>query len=198
MRSDDARFPELEARGWVVASRSWAGQLTAPRVDVHALETLVQRVRRHGNVREIGDADLRSVVALDSATLADYPGGAATQHTPLTMSTARVLPTRRGFGLFDDSGRALAVTFVDIDGNRAETDFTVVAAEFRGLGIGSAVKATAVLALLRDGVEVFRTGGAAENSAILASNISLGYVLDEEWVTLSSPWRATETTQGPR
>ncbi|MGF3057173.1 acetyltransferase [Microbacterium sp. YY-01] len=198
VRSDDARLSELEAAGWVVVARSWAAQLTASRVDVHALSTLVQRGRRHGDIREIGDADLASVLALDAATLADYPGGAATQHNPLTRSSARVTPVRRGFGAFGDSARAVAVTFVDVDGNHAETDFTVVAAEFRGLGVGSAVKAASVLALLRDGVEVFRTGGAAENSAIFASNISLGYEIDEDWVTLLSPPGVVETTQAQR
>lgn len=40
---------------------------------------------------------------------------------------------------------------------------------------------------LEVGVEVFRTGGAVENAAILATNRSLGYVIDEEWVTLAPP-----------
>jgi hypothetical protein len=42
----------------------------------------------------------------------------------------------------------------------------------------------AVLALLERRVRVFRTGGAAENTAIIAVNSALGYVRDEEWVTL--------------
>lgn len=195
MRSDDARRSRLEAAGWGVTSRSWAAQLTASRANVDTLSALLQHGRRHGDIREIGDADLTSVLALDSATLSDYPGGVATQHSALTMSTARVTRARRGFGVFDDDGRTLAVTFVDIDGLCAETDFTVVAAEYRGLGIGSAVKAASLLALLRDGIEVFRTGGAAENAAILASNRSLGYQVDEEWVTLSSPLRAAGSKQ---
>ncbi|MBO1738591.1 acetyltransferase [Leifsonia sp. TF02-11] len=198
VRSDDTRRAELEAAGWVVSSRSWAAQLTASRIDVDALSTMVQRGRRHGDIREIGDADLTSVLALDSATLADYPGGVANRHSALTMSTARVTGARRGFGVFDDEGRVVAVTFVDIDGRRAETDFTVVAAGSRGLGIGSAVKAASVLALLRDGIEIFRTGGAAENVAILASNMSLGYVVDEEWVTLSPPLQVAETGRARR
>ncbi len=197
VRSDDARCAELEAAGWVVVSRSWAAQLTAASIDVDALAGAVQRGRRHGDVRAIGDADLASVLVLDSVTLADYPGGVATQHSPLTMSTARVTRTRRGFGVFDGDGQVLAVTYVDVDGRTAETEFTVVAAEFRGLGIGTAVKAASILALLREGIEVFRTGGAEENSAILSSSQSLGYLVDEEWITLS-PRQDAESTRRRR
>lgn len=195
VRSDDPRRAELEAAGWVVLSRSWAAQLTASSVDIVALSRLVARVRRHCDVREIGDADLDSVLALDAATLADYPGGVATQHRPLTTSTARVRPTRRAFGAFDDAGRVRAVTYVDVDGpgaRCAETEFTVVDPELRGLGIGTAVKAASILALLREGVDVFRTGGADENTASLTSNLRLGYLVDEEWVTLA-PRREAET-----
>ncbi|MGO1623205.1 hypothetical protein, partial [Flaviflexus sp.] len=112
------------------------------------------------------------------------PGGTATSHTPLTGSTAQVSSVRRGLGIFDDKGRALGVTYVDIDGSSAGTDFTVVLPQFRGLRLGSAVKAACVLALMKDGVRVFRTGGAEENTAILKANQNLGYVVDGEWVTL--------------
>ncbi len=185
MQSSDARRVALEADGWVVTSRSWAAQLTASNANVEALRVLVERGRHHGDVREITNADRDSVLALDRATRADYPGGIATQHEPLTASSARVTATRRGFGVFAVDGRALAITYVDIDQQRAETDFTVVTAGFRGLGLATAVKAASVLALLREGVEAFRTGGAAENSAILGSNLRMGYVVDQEWLTLS-------------
>lgn len=186
MRATDPRRAELEAEGWVVLARSWGAQLTASTASVDTLTALVQRAYAHGHVREIEQTDIAAVLALDTATLADYPGGVATRHDPLTESRARPAPERRGFGAFAGVGRALAVNFVDLDGQRAETDFTVVAAESRGLGLGAAVKAASVLALLAEGVEVFRTGGAAENSAILATNRSLGYVIDEEWLTLAA------------
>lgn len=187
LRGDDLRRAELEADGWVVVSRSWGAQLTESMVDVDALSALVRSGGRHGDVRELAEADLPAVLALDASTLADYPGGMATRHDPLTEESSRLTPDRLGFGVFDAGGRALAVTFVDIDGHQAETDFTVVASEFRGLGIGAAVKAASVLALLSRGIEVFRTGGAAENAAILATNQRLGYVIDEQWVTLAPP-----------
>jgi GNAT superfamily N-acetyltransferase len=68
-----------------------------------------------------------------------------------------------------------------------ETDFTVVARGWRGRGLGSAVKAASVLALLADGHRRFRTGGATENGASVAAAHSLGYIVDERWLTLAPP-----------
>jgi hypothetical protein len=42
-----------------------------------------------------------------------------------------------------------------------------------------------VLALLREGVVVFGTGGAEENIASLAMNARLGYAVTERWLTLA-------------
>ncbi|GGI41925.1 hypothetical protein GCM10010988_36470 [Cnuibacter physcomitrellae] len=66
-----------------------------------------------------------------------------------------------------------------------ETDFTVVDAPWRGRGIGAAVKAASVLALLGEGQTRFRTGGDAGNAASLGASLALGYVVDEEWLTLA-------------
>lgn len=197
VRSNNPRRAELEDEGWVVVARSWAAELNASNVDVEALSGFVQHGLRHGEVREIEDSDVAQLLAIDAATLTDYPGGIATQHSPLTVATARITSSRRGFGVFDDAGLALAVTFVDITEQVADTDFTVVATSYRGLGIGSAIKAASVLALLREGVLTFRTGGAAENTAILAVNQRLGYVIDEEWVTLEAPSDRTTACESP-
>lgn len=187
LRAEDPRRAGLEADGWTVVARSWAAQLTASTANRGMLSAFVERARSHGNLRAIIESDIAALLSLDKATLADYPGGTATQHSPLTASSARLTPQRRGFGLFDASGRAIAMTFVDIDRDSAETDFTVVAPSFRRLGLGRAVKAASVLALLAAGVEVFRTGGAAESAAILAANRGLGYIIDEQWITLDPP-----------
>lgn len=192
--AEDPRRAEREAAGWVVVARSWAAQLTASMADRVSLVALAERGRRYGDVREIGEMDVAAVLSLDVATLADYPGGVATRHIPLTEMTARVTPERRAFGIFDATSLALAVTYVDINARCAETDFTIVAPSLRRHGLGAAVKATSVLALLAAGVEVFRTGGAAENSAIRATNRLLGYEIDEEWVTLDAPERAVVRT----
>lgn len=79
------------------------------------------------------------------------------------------------------------MTIVDVRGSQAETDFTVVAATWRSRRLGTAVKAASVLALMADGVRVFRTGGSADNGPSMAANASVGYAIDEEWLTLAAP-----------
>src|SRR5699024_11726883 len=125
-----------------------------------------------------------AVLARDRATLEDDPGGIATRHEPLTLERAVSTASRRGFGVFNTSGGALAVTYVETAGRHAETEVTVVARDYRGQGLGRAVKAGSILALCDDGVTTFRTGGYVENAASLAVNQDIGYVLDEHWLTL--------------
>lgn len=46
------------------------------------------------------------------------------------------------------------------------------------------MKAASLLALAGEGFTRFRTGGSADNEAIIRANDALGYLRDEEWVTL--------------
>jgi len=89
----------------------------------------------------------------------------------------------------DAGGRLVALTVVDVDapGARAETDVTVVAPDHRSRGLGRAVKAASVLALLEAGIRTYRTGGSRDNAAIIAAGTALGYRIDEEWLTLHAP-----------
>ncbi|MEW5015114.1 GNAT family N-acetyltransferase [Clavibacter michiganensis] len=196
VRSDDPRAAELLAAGRIVTARSWGAQLDAADVDPARLRTLVDRVAGSAVLRELGPDDVGAILALDAATLDDYPGGPATRHAGLTSDSARVpAPGRRGYGAFDASGALLAMTFVDLDpsGRAAETDVTVVDAAHRGRGLGTAVKAASLRALLEVGVTAFRTGGSSENAAIVAAGASLGYRVDEEWLTLEAPADAPRT-----
>lgn len=190
LRSDSPDLAALEAGGWRVVARSWAAGLDTATADRGRLELLVERARTVAGIRELTPADADAVLALDAATLDDYPGDVATAHAPLTAAEAVPHPGRRGWGAFEGDGRLVAMTFLapapEVT-EATETDFTVVADGWRGLGLGSAVKAAAVLALMGEGVERFRTGGAAENAASLAANRAVGYVVDEEWLTLAPP-----------
>lgn len=187
LRADDPAVEALVAAGWTVAARSWAAQLTAASCDHARLLDLRGRAEGLGHLRPLTTDDLGAILELDAATLADYPGGAATSHAPLTPERARVSAGRRAHGVVLDGGRLAAMTFVDVDGRTAEVDFTAVAREHRGRGLATAVKAASVLDLLLDGVAVVRTGGSADNAAILAANTALGFAVDEEWLTLAPP-----------
>lgn len=187
LRADDPRRSDLESLGWSVSARSWGAALDALRVDVGRFTALVERVGALASVRELGPADAPAALALDAATVGDYPGSVATRHEPLSAARAIPSASRRAFGAFTPAGELVAVTFVDVGGENAETDFTCVARARRGSGLATAVKAASVIALLGSGVRGFRTGGSADNQAILAANTALGYLIDEEWVTLQAP-----------
>lgn len=188
MRADSPQRAELEAQGWSVAARSFGARLDADRIDESRLRHLVEQVAVGVSVRSLDDRDVDAVLALDSATADDYPGSVATRHALLDREGATPTPARRGFGAFGPDGELVAMTFVDVetdgDGSAAETDFTVVHRAWRRRGLAVAVKAASVLALSAEGVTRFRTGGSADNAGIIRANTVLGYVRDEEWVTL--------------
>lgn len=123
-----------------MVAQSWGAQLDAAGADRNRLQTLVDLARSVGEVRELIRADAAAILALDRATIRDYPGGVACAHPALTSDSAQVSPERRAFGVVGPEGDLVAMTFVDIGGDTAETDFTVVAPMARGRGLGAAVK----------------------------------------------------------
>jgi GNAT superfamily N-acetyltransferase len=179
-------------------ARSFGAGLDHVRLERDRLATLITHAGRHVDVRELTPADVDAMLALDAATAADYPGGIATRHCPLDRSTATPRSARRAFGALSPAGALVAMTVVDLDGDTAETDFTVVEAGWRRRGIGVAVKAASLLTLDADGVRRFRTGGSADNAAIIAANTTLGYVRDEEWLTLAPPTTERSETDASR
>lgn len=172
------------ADGARVVARSWGAGLRAGAVDPGTLERALRAVADRVSLRELTVADRAAVLALDHDTHRDYPGNVATQHRPLTPDDAAPSARRRGFGAFAGD-ELVAMTFVDVEEADAETDFTVVAASWRGHGLSTAVKALSIRTLVAEGVRTFRTGGSSDNPAIICANRSLGYVQDEEWLTLA-------------
>lgn len=185
--ADSRRAAELRSSGWVVVARSWGSRLDADRVDRGHLAELVARGDALTTVRELTAGDTDAALVLDAATEADYPGNIATRHEPLDEFRATPSGKRRAFGAFTSAGELVAMTFVDIDGVNAEVVFTAVHRSWRGQGLGSAVKAASMLALFSGDVRRCRTGGSIDNPAIIAANAAVGYVRDEEWVTLADP-----------
>lgn len=189
MRSDDPRLRDLLTAGWETVARSWGAQLSSEDADETRLEALVELTSGSASIRELSNADREAILVLDAATVNDYPGSVATLHSPLTSDSVNLSRQRRAFGAETSHGELVAMTFVDIDGARAETDFTVVARQWRGQKLGTAIKAASVIRLIADGVRVFRTGGSADNPSSIAANATVGYALDEEWLTLTAPSR---------
>lgn len=194
--ADHPDVATLTAEGWTVAQESWAAQVDATDEARRCWEEAAVVVLELGAFRPLTVDDVPAALALDAATVADYPGGPATAHAPMTAESARPTGARRAFGLFAADGVLTAQTYLDVEGPRADVDFTVVRADLRGHGLGTALKAASMLALAfptspDDGpspaVTVFRTGGAAENAAILRTAERLGFVVDERWLTLAAP-----------
>ena len=183
-----AEAKELLAEGWQVVARSWGAGL-----DLASLDT--DRIKRLRNapsdfaIRPLTAADVDAVVQLDKETYRDFPGDIATLREPVTAAEAAPSDVRLAWGAF--SGNELAgMLYADIDGwhgNGVEIDFYSVSPALRGQGIGKALLATAILKLTADGVTSIRTGVADENDASIAALESVGFVRDEEWVTLEQP-----------
>src|SRR5699024_12187418 len=96
IRADDPRRDEFEVKGWEVSARSWAGQLTTSTMDTAYLRVLADRGREYGELRLVGADGVAAGLALDRATLEDYPGGIATRHRRLTPERAVSTASRRG------------------------------------------------------------------------------------------------------
>jgi GNAT superfamily N-acetyltransferase len=121
---------------------------------------------------------------VELANANDYPESAATHHEIPTLEhlVGMIHAGVRFWGVFLE-GRLVAVTSLDRKGQRWNTKFTSVLAEYRGRGLGAAVKAASISALFNEGVRWFSTGGAASNEASLGANRTPGYVLEPTWRT---------------
>lgn len=187
VRDDDPRCAELEQAGYEIVGHSWAARLRNP--DRVLLEAAVRRGTAAGfNIRELGVEYAEALLELETVNQPDYP------YTPATAPMARDLDQTRE--LWADGGRV----FGALDGTRlvgatvmrmlpelTETIFTSVLSEYRGRGVGQAIKAAGVLAFLETGSTVFGTGGAGQNDASLGANQALGYVIEERWRSYAPP-----------
>lgn len=184
LRSTDPQRQLLEGQGWQVVAESWAAELRMSDDTTARLRRIVSAVGIPGEVRELSADDVPAILALDRQAAADFPGDVATSHTPLTPVSATPDEDLRIVGCLDRDGELLGFTTLETSGSSAEVGVTIVAGSVRGQGIGTVIKAVALLSLAQDGVTTFRTGGAAENTAIRRANATLGFVIDEWWVTL--------------
>ena len=188
VREDDPRCTELETEGYEVVGYSWGANLRFDdSSDLAMFDERVRRVRNEDfNIRELGTADLAMVGEVEFANVNDYPQSAATHHEMPTLEllVGMIHAGVRFWRVFPE-GRLVAVTSLERKGKRWNTKFTSVLAEYRGRGLGVAVKATSISTLFNEGVRWFSTGGAASNEASLGANKTLGYVLEPTWRTYS-------------
>jgi GNAT superfamily N-acetyltransferase len=181
VRDDDPRCAELEAAGYRIVGESWGARLRDP--DPVFLEQAVLRAEGV-TVRELGPEYAARWHELETANEKDYPYTPATHHVVAPVAElAEQWSTGRVFGALDGE-RLVGATVISLEG---ETGFTSVLDGYRGRGIGQAVKAASILALLAEGVRVFGTGGAALNGASIGANVGLGYVIEERWRSYAPP-----------
>lgn len=190
VQDTDPRRVELESLGYQVVGESWGARLRfTDQPDLTLAYKAMKKAQDAGfSISEL-DADWAEALHdLEQANNADYPFTPATQQGLLTLEAARDL-WRKGNRVFGaTSGDLLiGVTVVSYEGIRGETDFTSVLADYRGKGVGAAVKAASIIALAEDGVRIFGSGGARVNEAILRTNKSLGYIVEEHWLSYQLP-----------
>jgi L-amino acid N-acyltransferase YncA len=177
----------LEAAGFELTGQSWAARLRldGPVADsVYVYREILAEAAYP--VTEIAPTEHEAAFRLYDATYADFPRTPATTPTEHSAESFHaLLDHSRAFAVIHN-GICLALTVLTATGDDAETEFTVVAAAHRRLGLAKLVKATAIRALAIEGVRTFGTGGAAANEGSLRMNLSLGYILDPKWRTYES------------
>jgi GNAT superfamily N-acetyltransferase len=184
VRDDDPRCAVLEAAGYRVVGESWAARLRlSDPPDLSVLQAAIRRGEAAGVVlQELGAEFSDALFSLESENNRDYPFTPATAREIGGIEGIRALWANRlrVFGALDGD-LLVAATVIDPKSDRGETGFTSVLRAYRGMGVGQAVKAASILALVEDGVRVFGTGGAAVNESSLGANRALGYIIEERW-----------------
>jgi GNAT superfamily N-acetyltransferase len=187
VRDDDPRRAVLEQAGYTPAGESWGARLRNP--DRALLDAAVLRAAAAGlSVRELDPEYAQALCELETTNSADYPYTPATPHTARDLAGTQNLWLEGGrvFGALDGE-RLVGATVIQAFEDRAETVFTSVLPDYRAKGIGQAVKAASILALLADGYTLFGTGGAGLNVASLGANEALGYTITERWRSYRPP-----------
>jgi len=178
---------ELQEKGWEVVARSWGAGIDPDLLEADKLRRFIGEALPI-IIRPLTINDVEAVVEFDEMTFKDFPGDIATQREkPVNSEEATPREVRLGWGAFSNN-EMVGMLYADIDGrhgNGVEIDFFSVNPAHRDKGIGKALLATAILKLLADGIKSIRTGVADENVASITALESVGFVKDEEWLTLS-------------
>ena len=191
-------------RGFEVLRRSVRAKLDLTSFEPPRVAHYVERVERAGielrSLAELGvdDKALRRLYAINRIATAEDP--ASLDGTFPSFETWRGLIVERdGFQpegqlLALDGGRyvGLSAFSVDAEARTAETLVTGVDRDYRGRGIGTALKAK-VLTLAREaGATATETEMDTRNEAMIAINRKLGYVLEPGYAVLGATLRVRE------
>jgi len=179
---------ELQEKGWEVVARSWGAGIDPELLEADKLSRFIDEALPI-IIRPLTIADVEAVVEFDEMTFKDFPGDIATKREkPLISDEATPSEVRLGWGVFSNN-QMVGMLYVDIvgrHGNGVEIDFYSVNSALKGKGVGKALLATAILKMIAEGIKSIRTGVADENVASITALESVGFVRDEEWLTLAA------------
>lgn len=186
LRADDPRVAVLASTGYRLVGESWGARLRlsdAP--DLDHLRRAVTRAEEAGfEIRELTPEYANALYELEVANNADYPFTPATFQPPPELEAIRGLwvSGKRVFGALHGD-RLVAAVVWQVASTTADNDFASVLAAYRGQGLGSAVAASSISAFSAEGIRLFTAGGAATNRASLGLVRSMGFEVDEQWVS---------------
>lgn len=186
VRDDDPRCLELEREGYRVVGRSWGARLRlAEPLDLSSLEQMVAHVVDMGfAINELDASFTQALFDLELSNNADYPFTPATYQAPPTLATIEELwkSDKRVFGAVTE-GRLVGAVVGGVNDGVGDNDFASVLKEYRGTGVGRAIAATSVITFANEGVRTFTAGGAGVNNASLGLIRSLGFIVEEQWLS---------------
>lgn len=193
VRVDDARCAELEGAGWTRVAESWGARLrVSTEVDLEPPRQALAALPAELTICELSPDSAQKVHAFDVLTRPDYPVTPQNAPPERDLDDVRELWQRGGRVFAALRGEELlGLTVIDRVESHGEIDFLAVDRSVRRQGVGAAVIAAAVLTLAAEGVRTFGSGGADVNEGSRRTAESLGFVIEERWVSLQAPVQAS-------
>ena len=184
VRDTDPRCIELEASGYTIVGESWGARLRLnENDDLGVCWQAIDVAKERGmDIQELEPKYADALLQLELANNSDYPYTPATSREVPTSEAIRALwhPENRIFGAIREGVLVGAISTSHKD-KIVELDFASILSHFRGIGVGKALVASAIIAWERLGIRIFATGGASINKASLGTVESLGFIVEERW-----------------